>query len=126
MEKKSLNSVKIRSPPSRAKLLKLLRKGIPKFIGKLNKENISRIILFGSYATNNYHYGSDVDLLIIVNEKDKELFGNFLDFLTNLSLEYEWAPQIITKEEFERRKREHYPFIKQIIQTGITLWSDDN
>lgn len=106
--------------------MKLLKKGIPKFIDKLNKENINRILLFGSYATNNYHYRSDVDLLVIVNEKDKELFGKILDCLTDLSLEYEWSPQIITKEQFETRKRENYPFIKQIIETSITVWSNDN
>lgn len=123
MARQFSNSVKIRSPPSRNNLLQLLEEGIPRLIALLEEVNIHKILLFGSYATGNYRYGSDVDLLIIVDEEGEELFGEILDFLTDLSLDYDWSPHIVTKKRFKTKKNENEPFINHLLKTSLTLWS---
>jgi predicted nucleotidyltransferase len=49
--------------------------------------NPSKVFLYGSYANNQYHENSDIDIAVIVNKLD----GNYL---TNLSLLYKLRKQI--------------------------------
>jgi len=49
--------------------------------------NPSKVFLYGSYANNQYHENSDIDIAVIVNRLD----GNYL---TNLSLLYKLRKQI--------------------------------
>jgi predicted nucleotidyltransferase len=84
---------------------------------------IKKIILFGSYSRKNPHFGSDVDLLIIVSKRTANDFENIYEQLFDFSLEYEWSPLIMTEKQFKMLKKENNPFIKEIIKDGIVLWS---
>ena len=42
-------------------------------ISKLKSKDIISIILYGSYAKNTFNLNSDIDLLVIMNNKDKKL-----------------------------------------------------
>ncbi|MBD3191696.1 MAG: hypothetical protein GF308_13695 [Candidatus Heimdallarchaeota archaeon] len=56
------------------------------------------------------------------------LFIDFVwvDFLTDLSLDYDWSPHIVTKERFETKKNENDPFINHLLATSLTLWSAEH
>lgn len=83
---------------------------------------IKKVILYGSYARKNPHYGSDVDLLFIVNKRTKNDFEIIYERLFDISFDYEWPPIIITKESFRELKQDDVPFIKKILEEGIRLW----
>ena len=76
------------------------------------------VYLYGSFATGEIHEGSDIDLLIVGNFKERlfDRIGKILD-LTDLPIE----PLVYTSEEFEEMKSSHNPFIIEILKTAIKL-----
>ncbi|MDY7033586.1 MAG: nucleotidyltransferase domain-containing protein [Thermodesulfobacteriota bacterium] len=74
------------------------------------------IYLFGSSAKGDLHEGSDIDLLIIGDFKEKffDRIGTILE-LTDLPIE----PLVYTVEEFEEMKTSQNPFILEVLKTAI-------
>ncbi len=79
---------------------------------------VREVYLFGSFAKNEIHEGSDIDLLIIGDFKERffDRIGNILD-LTDLPIE----PLVYTTEEFEELKQSENPFITGVLKTAIRL-----
>lgn len=84
--------------------------------------DIEKIILFGSYVKGIYTKDSDIDLLVIVNTKEK---GIKRYAMVSEILEPRKIPMdIIVKTPVEIKKREKFfdPFIKNIYMTGKVLY----
>lgn len=89
------------------------------FLGE--KLPIREIYLFGSFATHEIHEGSDIDLLIVGDFRERffERIGKILA-LTDLPIE----PLVYTPEEFDELKRSENPFILSVLKTGKRLVPD--
>ena len=111
--------MKIRYPPSEKNLINLLEQNIDLLIKKV--PTIKKIILFGSYSRKEPHFGSDVDLLIIVKKRTDNDFEEIYETLVELSLEYEWTPLLLTEKRFKVLKEENLPFFKEVIKDGIVI-----
>jgi len=97
-----------------------------------DKTDVSKVILFGSYAKGRQTASSDVDVLVIyeevggVNEKErkderkKEVYNLFWNSLKIPQLEL----HVYSSEEFERLKKSGSSFLKEI-EKGIVIWSRD-
>ncbi|NJD75964.1 MAG: nucleotidyltransferase domain-containing protein [Candidatus Methanoperedens sp.] len=81
--------------------------------------DIKKVYLFGSVAHDDFNEGSDIDLAIIGDFKERFLNrpGRILE-MTELPIE----PLCYTKMEFEKTKRKGNPFIKEILK-GKLLYS---
>ena len=83
-------------------------------------EHIQKIILFGSVAERKDNEDSDIDLIILTDNKkvDREIDKIVADFV----LEYRelLAPIVYLKKEFERKK--DYSFQKSILKNGVLLY----
>lgn len=79
---------------------------------------ISSIYLYGSFATVDIHEGSDIDLLIVGNFKERfiERIGLIMG-LTNLPIE----PLVYTEEEFQAMIEQENPFINEILKYAKKL-----
>lgn len=77
---------------------------------------VREIYLFGSFAKDEIHEGSDIDLLIIGDFKERffDRIGKILD-LTNLPVE----PLVYSVKEFEELRSS--PFITEILKTAVRL-----
>ena len=96
-----------------------LLKKIEVFAHQLKKKlPVSEVYLYGSFAKGQIHEGSDIDLLVIGDFKERlfDRIGKILD-LTDLPIE----PLVYTKEEFEEFKLSRNPFITEILKTAIKL-----
>jgi len=111
--------VKIRYPPSEKRLINLLDQNIAFLINKV--PTIKKIILFGSYSRKTPHYGSDVDLLIIVKKRTENDFEKIYETLIEISLEYEWSPLLLSDKKFRELKKEDTAFMKEVIKDGIII-----
>ena len=111
--------MKIRYPPSEKRLINLLEQNIAFLINKV--PTIKKVILFGSYSRKTPHYGSDVDLLIIIKKRAKNDFEKIYETLVDLSLEYEWSPLLLLEKQFRKLKKEDAPFMKEVIKDGIVI-----
>ena len=97
-------------------------KEIEKDITSIMRDEVEKILLFGSYATKNETEDSDVDICLITKkgkdelEKKKNQLEDFFyeKYICHLSL------YITTETEF---KEEKLPIIKEIKAEGIELWS---
>ena len=128
MQKKLLNSVKIRYPPSVKKLeliLDKLRDLLTLPNSDLRENGVIQVILFGSYSKNQYRWGSDVDLLFILKEESEVEFEEVYDVLLSLSNEFAWAPIVKCEKEIQKMCDENYFWIIDALKTGKTIWKVD-
>jgi predicted nucleotidyltransferase len=89
------------------------------FARKLKKNlPVKEVYLYGSFARGEIHEGSDMDLLIIGDFKERffDRIGKILE-LTDLPVE----PLVYTCEEFEELKNSKNPFITEVLKTAIKL-----
>ena len=82
------------------------------------KYKVSKIIVFGSYARADLNEGSDIDLVIVGNFKDKfhkripDVLG-----LTDLPIE----PLCYTEEEFRAMILNKNDFISEVLREGMAI-----
>jgi len=76
----------------------------------------SRIVLFGSASRGENRKGSDFDLLLITNDKNK-----VNDILSRSEIREELQPVIVSQNEYAAMKSGNEVFYKEI-QTGRVLW----
>ncbi len=94
---------------------------IKNLINKLKeKNNISSVILFGSYARGDINENSDVDLLIVGDFKER-YFDRIGKVLSLYGGQKDIEPFVYTDEEFDKMKKEKRVFIEEILKNGIKL-----
>ena len=81
-----------------------------------------KLVLFGSYAREEAHAGSDLNLCLVVTEAGEWLerhaeFRRRVD-LPGLSIQ----PVIYTSGELERLRAEGNPFVREILEEGRVLY----
>lgn len=90
---------------------------IDEFIERLKEElPIDVVYLFGSFAKNTIHEGSDIDLVVVGDFKESFLkrIERVIE-LTDLPIE----PLVYTKQEFKEMVDAKNPLITEVLKTGI-------
>ena len=91
---------------------------------KVNSENqLSSVILYGSYAREDYDEESDIDVMVLVDlpaSKIKEYHRSFSDFSLELDLQYDVVLSLLLQDKvtFERWKGSS-PFFKNVLNEGV-------
>lgn len=87
-------------------------------------ENLVKVILFGSKARGKARRGSDIDLLVIVRERDIATEKKIIKQVVEAELRYNvyrLSPMIYSAEDYEERKKIEVPFVSEIESDGVTL-----
>jgi len=95
---------------------------VKKFINLIVKKfNLKKIIIFGSFARGDYHKGSDLDLVIVGEFKERfiDRIGKIIE-LNDSDLEID--VMVYTEEEFQKMIKERRPFIEQALEEGIVVY----
>ena len=96
-----------------------IRRELLRFVEKLKEElPVSRVYLFGSFARDEVHEGSDIDLLI-VGDFPERVFTRIERVLELTELPIE--PLVYTPAEFEELVRPGNPFILHVLREGKEL-----
>ena len=84
---------------------------VEKFSDDLGRRFNCEVYLYGSFVRGDVHEGSDIDLIIVGDFKERffERIGKILD-LTDLPIE----PLVYTRDEFDAMKRDNL-FIKRVL-----------
>ena len=94
-------------------------------IGKKIKKDYraEKVILFGSYAKGNETEDSDVDLLVVAPTKERyfERMASVRRLIRNLRDGLAVSPIVLTPAELEKRREAGDPFVREILQTGVSL-----
>jgi len=82
--------------------------------------NPRKIILFGSFARGDFNEGSDIDLIVISDWKEKFLdrIKVLMDMNENLPIE----PVGYREEEFEMMAENGNPFILEVLKEGVVIY----
>lgn len=93
---------------------------------ELFQDKLKDIILYGSYARNENTSESDMDIMILVDEKQellKEYEDSVEDIMVDLSLEYDIVLSLYTQSIQEyQRQISVLPFLKNIQREGIRIY----
>jgi predicted nucleotidyltransferase len=95
---------------------------VKRFINLIIKKfNLKKIVIFGSFARGDYHKGSDLNLIIIGEFKERFInrIGKIIE-LNKSDLEIE--AMVYTEEESKKMIKERRPFIEQALEEGIVVY----
>lgn len=95
------------------------RRGLETLVANLKARfRISRVILFGSFARDDVHERSDIDL-VVVGELPGRLFERIGVVLGMTKLPIE--PWVYTNEEWEQMLEDGNSFAEEVLETGVEL-----
>lgn len=99
----------------REEILEALRSFVKELKEKLP---VREVFLYGSFATGNIHEGSDIDLIVVGDFKERfvERIGKILE-MTDLPIE----PLVYTTKEFQAMQEGRNPFIMEVLRHGKKL-----
>ena len=104
-----------------------LLKQYVKEIKKIYGLSLQKIILYGSYARGDYVQDSDIDIMILVNMSDEEIFGKRHE-LSNITFDYNFdygiqiMPVVKNMEHFNHWIGA-YPFYNNVQKEGVELYA---
>jgi predicted nucleotidyltransferase len=77
--------------------------------------NLLSIRLFGSRARNEGTEESDLDLLVVVQDKDRALYRRIVEESLDIDLAYDMnlAPTILSGEEYRQNREHGTPFLSE-------------
>lgn len=86
-------------------------------------DKLLSVRLFGSRARDEGTEESDLDVLVIVREKDRALYRRIVEESLNIDLVYDvnLAPTILSEEEYRRNREYGTPFYRNVEKEGIAL-----
>lgn len=106
-------------PPSVKKFVELVK-------ASPIRENILDIVLFGSYARGDFNGDSDIDVLVILKDRDNES-SDSIAALCDDAMEYTDYDDLLSvvhlsKEQWEEATRLRTPFYNAVAGEGISQW----
>ena len=118
LQRKLLNGVEILSVN-----VNKVKKVLKQISSKIKKQHpeVVKIILFGSFAKNDFTPYSDIDIAIIVKETFKNFVlrqDDFIDYFKKLNFDVNVV--VYTLDEIKKLKKENNMFVKDILR-GIQL-----
>lgn len=107
-------------------LTSLESKALTEFSARIKEslgENLFDLKFFGSKATGKFHDESDIDILIILKERNENYLDIISDVLLDIELKYESgiSPVVLTTTEFLANQKHQTLFYSEIARDGVTL-----
>ena len=85
--------------------------------------NLKSIILYGSVARGTAGEESDVDIALIIENENEEMYDKLLDIVVAFELEYNIViTTVLIETALFEKWRNVSPFYKNITNEGIELW----
>lgn len=95
------------------------------FLSKKNVLNgaLFDLKLFGSKSTGKFHDGSDIDVLIIVHDRNEQILDAISEVLLDVELKYDAkiSPVVLTVLEFLQNEKHQTLFFHEVARNGVTL-----
>lgn len=90
-------------------------------------KRILKVIVYGSRVRGDYRGTSDLDMLVLVDKKDRSIKNKILSIVYSYELQTDisFAVTIFSLEELEFNKKLGSPFIESIRKEGITIYDSE-
>lgn len=107
-------------------ILKELRKELKNIYG----EKLRKVLLFGSYARGDQQYGSDLDLMVLVDLQDKDIRkyrNQVLDLTTDITIRYGIVISVIENNyDHFYDWVDYLPFYNNVNNEGVDIYAGQN
>ena len=99
--------------------------GFIKYLTNLYPEQIVSIELFGSKARGYAQHDSDIDILIIVKDRNSIDRNKIYDYVLDAELNHgiDISLKIYNKDDFDQLVKLNVPFVSNIQKEGVILWT---
>ncbi|MBF7082783.1 nucleotidyltransferase domain-containing protein [Desulfallas sp. Bu1-1] len=100
-------------------------KGFIEYLTNLYPEQVVSIELFGSKARGNAEPDSDIDLLIIVQDRNNIDRSKIYDYVLDAELNHgiNISLKIYNKDDYNKLVKMNVPFATNVQKEGVTLWT---
>jgi len=100
---------------------------LKEFLTKLREQHGSEVVLvslFGSKVRGDFDEESDIDVLLVVEDRTSQLWEDIVEIETDLMLKYDTviSSLIMGRENYEWHRRYRAPLYRNIERDGIDLW----
>ena len=87
------------------------------------KDELLQVKLFGSKSRGDFQQDSDIDLLLVVRQRTKEILDKLAELHLDIDLKYDPHISLIIFSEYEYKQNEMFdsPFIKSLKREGIPV-----
>jgi predicted nucleotidyltransferase len=91
-------------------------------------ERILKIIIYGSRVRGDYRGNSDLDVLVFVNKKDKDIKDKIIStfYSYELKTDISFTITIFSLKELEFNEKLGSPFIKNVKKEGINIYDSEH
>jgi predicted nucleotidyltransferase len=98
------------------------------FLTKLHEQHGSEVVLvslFGSKVRGDFDEESDIDVLLVVENRNSQLWEDIVEIETELMLKYSAviSSLIMGRDNYEWHLRHHAPLYRNIEREGVELWT---
>lgn len=99
---------------------KSIMKIVQKYVDKiLENYDVEAIILFGSYAKGTEHEYSDIDIAVVTDDIENDIFDEEVKLMIlRKGIDYRIEPHIIAVADYEN---DETPFVVEVKNTGIKV-----
>ena len=100
---------------------------LEEFLTKLREQHGSEVVLvslFGSKVRGDFDEESDIDVLLVVEDRTSQLWEDIVEIETDLMLKYDSviSSLIMGRDNYEWHRRYRAPLYRNIERDGIDLW----
>ena len=101
-------------------------RAVKEFLSAIKQElrdHILRTTIFGSKVRGDYSRDSDIDILIVLNERSKDLVDSLYEKLLDIELKYDSkiSLTIFSQAEYQQNIEAHTPFMESLATEGVAL-----
>jgi uncharacterized protein len=110
--------------PDLTKNYKLTLKDLKEKLGKELGEKLDSLVLYGSVARGDYGRESDIDILVILNDKKLEDIASDIRYDIDIKNSTVTTFFICTYPEIEKIIQQGYPFIINVLKEGKIIYDN--
>ena len=104
------------------------RAALDEFLTRLREQHGSEVVLvslFGSKVRGDFDEESDIDVLLVVENRNSQLWEDVVEIETDLMLKYDAviSSLIMGRDNYEWHMRHRAPLYRNIEREGIELWT---
>ena len=99
-----------------------IKAALSDYVTRLSQEiQVRAAVLFGSYATGNWHENSDIDIAIFSDDFSDMDRVEAITFLLSRAMPYNLDIQPIAYDEQDLAHEDDNPFLHEILTTGVKI-----
>jgi len=101
---------------------------VEKRLVKEFKDNLLKLVLYGSYARRDFTESSDIDIFLLMRHirpgTEKKVYRILYDIMWDINFRYRLSPHILDQERYNTLRRDKISLVANIDEDGVVIWEN--